>query len=1075
MAFVTPIGAYNEAQINYRLGGGNGCQMDYHLNGQERPLQWIGDGLGEVGIQAGDVLGESNMPQARALMAGIDPSTGEQLVEPKLAVYNDAKLPLTPLVAAVREKIQQTGESAEELLGSAKQARLFAAAERAVEREGEAAMRRADEAGVLADAAGVDVDQVWGSAAFTEAVENLNVREVWVDEDGEMQEKVTPRRRSVGNAGYDVTFTLPKSMSLFLAFSPAEESARIEDLYAAQVGRTFGWLEQQTAYGMRGKHGGGKSAEVTEGSGFLGWTMVHRAARPVDGREVGDPHWHVHATIANMTRSTEDGQWSTVAAGGRDLMRHAPATGKILRAMTRHQLAAEYGLVFARSERTQAWEIAGIPDEVLRHFSRRGESIQEVLRGLGMDEQRLSVHAERIAEAQSRGDKTHTTEASDETLRMVWLQDAESAGIDVDQVMHDALHPEGPQEFPDALVAELVERLQDPEEGLTGHSRRFSKLDAMGAVAENLPGGLKDLETLDRLTGQVLADAGFVDLDMSAKNERGINHSHLQNAELMTTADVIAAEEIIFARLEERGGSYAQVEEEVALNAISVAETGQGFELTEGQRVAVLAAVTSDQAVDAILGPPGTGKTTIMRSARVAWQAEGYTVMGAATAAVAAQQMQNESGIQARTIASVLMDPDRVLADVDVLVIDEANLTDDRARAELYRAASEHQVKIVEIGDPKQLRGIGCGSLFGQVHGLVRGPELVRNRRQHEPEERHALALWRAGDYEAAWQSWDDRGRLAATETCQESVTAMVGEGVRLRRDAPNVHDAISGVVMLAGTRQKVEALNTLSQAVRVDEGEVSDVRRYAQRLGRHLDVGVGDQVMIRINSLGQRQHSGDDVLNGYRGVVTATRDDGVDVEWREHTPDGDELRTATLPAEFIARGGLELGYAMTTHKAEGLTVSGDWQTRDGEQVRGTVLVDLHGLDNPATYVAGSRHKGRFVGFAAREAVESVGVATERGKPASQGELVARVMAALAQNARRTAENMNDQPVTAPPQASQRDLSAIRDQLRMIRERNLAGPGRVDAREHREEEPAEHRQREQTYQAEVKPGRGIER
>jgi TrwC relaxase len=85
------------------------------------------------------------------------------------------------------------------------------------------------------------------------------------------------------------------------------------------------------ADGMRGHRGDGQSAATVAGSGLLGWSMVHRAARPAAGRPVGDPHWPVHVTLANMTRgadgrwSTVAGRWSTVAADERDLMRPAPA------------------------------------------------------------------------------------------------------------------------------------------------------------------------------------------------------------------------------------------------------------------------------------------------------------------------------------------------------------------------------------------------------------------------------------------------------------------------------------------------------------------------------------------------------------------------------------------------------------------------------------------------------------------------------------------------------------------------------------------------------------------------------
>jgi hypothetical protein len=117
------------------------------------------------------------------------------------------------------------------------------------------------------------------------------------------------------------------------------------------------WLfwKRQRADEMRGHHGDGQSAATVAGSGFLGWSMVHRAARPVAGRPVGDPHWPVHVTLANMTRGADGrwltvaGRWSTVAADERDLMRPAPAVDKLTQALVRNALHRRYGVSFARN------------------------------------------------------------------------------------------------------------------------------------------------------------------------------------------------------------------------------------------------------------------------------------------------------------------------------------------------------------------------------------------------------------------------------------------------------------------------------------------------------------------------------------------------------------------------------------------------------------------------------------------------------------------------------------------------------------------------------------------------------
>jgi hypothetical protein len=67
------------------------------------------------------------------------------------------------------------------------------------------------------------------------------------------QERLVPRRVVVGNLGYDVSFTLPKSYSLLPAFADSDTAAAAESVYTEAVGRAFGWLERQCAYGMRGQ------------------------------------------------------------------------------------------------------------------------------------------------------------------------------------------------------------------------------------------------------------------------------------------------------------------------------------------------------------------------------------------------------------------------------------------------------------------------------------------------------------------------------------------------------------------------------------------------------------------------------------------------------------------------------------------------------------------------------------------------------------------------------------------------------------------------------------------------------
>ena len=95
-AYVTVIGP-SDAQVEYRLTGHSGCGQDarlgYYLDAPERPLRWIGRGAEALGLHAGTVLGEAQYDAARAIMRGVHPLTGEQLVTPKTAAAPAALLP----------------------------------------------------------------------------------------------------------------------------------------------------------------------------------------------------------------------------------------------------------------------------------------------------------------------------------------------------------------------------------------------------------------------------------------------------------------------------------------------------------------------------------------------------------------------------------------------------------------------------------------------------------------------------------------------------------------------------------------------------------------------------------------------------------------------------------------------------------------------------------------------------------------------------------------------------------------------------------------------------------------------
>ncbi|GAA1022107.1 hypothetical protein Aple_064670 [Acrocarpospora pleiomorpha] len=1034
MAWVSVIGPSQE-QVEYRLQEGAGCghqvrdpdrhaelapgtehdpgvrpdgQVAYRLAG-DRGLMWIGQGLHEVGITPLTTLTPGQHDAARAIMDGVDPRTGQVLLAPKHAVDPRAKLGAVPLLQALEEAaiLRALDGGTVALLADqpalAKRATRLA---RGVARQGEAHRLPIRDAERLADAAGLDLADLYPA-------EELALTRRWRD-----------ARVRVGNRGYDLTLDVTKSLSSLhglATLSAPQFAAAIKENFAEAVTETVAAVEQWAAYGQRGHQGDGQLAQRAESTGLLGWVMWHDIARPV-GDAAPDPHLHAHVVIANLVRGRDDGKWSAIGAGGRDIHRHAHAADALLKARLRRELTLSHGIIWARDPDTGAWEIQAIPADVRALFSKRGNQVRATLARLGVDYGQASGQARKLASAQSRQAKSTATEHG---LAADWHAQLAAVGID-GHALVAACRPDpgtGPAGLagpggpgpvlPDRpAVEEIAAWIWRPEGGLTAHAKEVSRADALAAVIDACPDGVADLADAEALTDRVLALAPAVRRPASGA-------THLANSQRYTSQDILDAEKTILAAARDRyGAGWATVDAEAARLAITVYETGSDLTLSNEQRAVLERLLTGGHGVEAVIGVAGAGKTTLMAAARTAWSSRGLVVVGAATAAVAAANLHGESGIPTTTIASWLarIQDGPGLSGVDVLAIDEAAMVDDRELAVLLTEAGRTCTKVTLIGDPVQLRAVGVGGGFGAVHRQVDGALLSENRRQRDPIERAALELWRAGDRRRALHTWGQGGRVHAGRDAVDTLATMLadwtyarqlyhpaepgtatephdlGEPRQLgwpaeftRQDAERVHDELAEVLLLAGTNEATDRLNAAARAIRRARGELDGPDRlYLLPGGKMLALAVGDHVRVRKNDYRTRRGEGLDVLNGYRGRITAIGTDRrVEVEWRSRTADGPQLVRAWISPHYIAAGGLTHGTAMTVAAAQGLTA---------EQA----LIYGLGLDPHTLYAAMARDRQTARLYLPRDLLETDADRARHGQARTLGEELQRALAAYA-------------------------------------------------------------------------------
>ncbi|MER5974571.1 MobF family relaxase [Streptomyces sp. NPDC002055] len=962
-------------------------QVDYHLDATERPLVWVGSGLREFGITAGSILHREDFQAARRLMRGEDPRSGQALVEPKLAIAPAAKLPAAPLARAIRRTAAERSVPPVSLLDSKRKQDGFRRMENQLKRFGESHRVPVSTLLKLSDAVGIDAVALYGEDALEKAVAAeaggqldarallhavearateagqqptdlfaatsmkrryaqtaregerrlrdlpMDVREavamakaagivpqeVWDAE--EIKAALLHGRVKVGNYGADVTLDLAKSKSAFLAYAPDEIAAQVEGIYTSAGRESVSALERWTAYAMRGHHGDGDEAETVETSGFSGWMMVHRAARPVDGAPYGDPHFHLHFTLANMVKGT-DGKWSTMAGGGRDLHRHTRATQSLMNARIRRELTDTFGISFRREERTGAWEIAAIPEATIRLFSKRDSQVRDLLTKLGIDYDSATTRERTAASTASKAAKNgEAAGVEDDVLRAYWQAEGRAAGDDPDAIAAGAMEQDRVDQNPG--LDELCAQVFDPKTGLTSHSKEFTHAAAIAAVLDALPYGVANAEEAEQLTNSVLRHAGYA-VQLNPKGAQ-----HFTHADRYTTADVVAAETLIVSettnRLNEQAAVISRDTVDMTLSTVEV-QHGGSFAFSDEQRAVLERLLTAGHGIDAVVGIAGAGKTTIMNTARQAWESHGLVIAGASTAAVAAANLKAEAGIESRTLASWLSSIRKGgLKGVDVLVVDEAAMCDDRDIAELLTHAAETGTKVVGIGDPKQLHSPGIGGSFAAVHHIVGGLSLNENFRQKDMVERRALELWRDDNRLEALRTFAGAGRVHALADKEATLAAMLTIWADKRTAHSDDHTAVQQLLMLAATNEIVEELNTGARALRKANGDLTGPEHaYALPGGGELTLSVGDQVLLRVNDYRGKKSRGEneDVLNGYRGIVRAVDEERrVLVEWREKTADGHRDVAEWVDADYIAQGGLSLGYAITGHKSQGLSV----------------------------------------------------------------------------------------------------------------------------------------------------------
>ncbi|AQP52396.1 MobF family relaxase [Janibacter sp. FSL W8-0316] len=756
-----------------------------------------------------------------------------------------------------------------------------------------------------------DLDPAMGPGAKGEAVAQI-----------EAEEAERCRRRAV--AGFDFTFSVPKSASALWAVADAGTQALIGEAHHAAVAEVVAFMEREVAATRTGTTAGDGAVAQVDVTGLVATAFDHFDSR------AGDPHLHTHVVISNKVQTAFDGRWRSL--DGRPMHAAVVALSELHEAVFADHMTRTFGVEWeARDmgrDRNPAWAITTVPEKLVQEFSTRARHID-------VEKDRLIAeyvarHGRQPSTATIIKLRAHATLATrpEKEVRSLadltgeWRvratgvlgQDATKWAREVTD--NDKALPLRADDVPLDAIADFGQSVVE----VVGEKRSTWRRWNLMAEASRQTMGWRFATMHDReaIVGMI-ADAAEQaslrltppDLTTSPATFRRVDgtsvfrpkHSTVFSSELL-----LAAEDRLLERSRTMTAPTVPLR---TVEKITARPDAEGRMLGEDQADALMKIAVSGRVLDVLVGPAGAGKTTAMNALRRAWEKEHGqdSVVGLAPSAVAAQVLADDLGIATENTAKWWQN--HLIHGTDfkagqLVIIDEASLAGTLSLDRITHLAERAGVKVLLVGDYAQLQSVDAGGAFGLLVGDRDGaPELVDvHRFTNEWEKTASLAL-RHGRTEVI-DTYLDHDRIRDGEA--EAMTDAAYTAWRADRTAGLVS------VLVAETRDDVSALNQRARADLILDGTLKPGREVELTDG--TTAGVGDTIITRRND--RRLRNGKTwVRNGDTWTVTGVRVDGSVTIRKTGRRFGGSI---VLPAAYVTDH-VDLGYAITTHRAQGVTV----------------------------------------------------------------------------------------------------------------------------------------------------------
>lgn len=659
--------------------------------------------------------------------------------------------------------------------------------------------------------------------------------------------------------------------------------------HAAAVQKTLEIIEEREI-GTRVTEN--KKTEYVKTGAMIAGKFTHIVSRNQD------PQIHTHCVILNITKYND--KW--YAIDNNQIFQNKIVDGQLYRnTLAQELLQRGYSITVTDAEKG-FFELSRVPQETIGAFSTRRQEILAKLKEWGTNTQEAAERATLLTRQAKQHKDIDVLQASWQTT----IQDM--GGIQLAR-QERAIVPSPKQKQAEFIQA--VDRLAGKSFAFTAHDLKRAALAAG--------------------VGSGMSEADYEHLLSSAIDQKAVLQLTTAKGETyFSTQKNLETERQIYREVARTQNTMSGIDRTAAEHSLQRALAAAKVELSAQQRQAVMHIAGSRDQYVAVQGLAGTGKTHMLDYAREVLEAGGYTVRGACFTGKAAQGLESDAHIPSTTIHAFLNkieteagnapgpDVDRKVKtnwdftglkpakNKEMWVLDEASMVDNSTMRHVMEAARLRGAKVVMVGDRQQLLPVGTGNAFATLteSKKIATVTLDEIRRQKDLELLRAVQEAVSGSTDMSMSILSPDTQVIAKRGAR--LKAIVRDYTALAQEEQH-----KTVILTAANRDRRE-INQAIRAQLVKRGQLTAGREITvvePNSGKESkrEFAPGDKVIFLKNDykLGLR--------NGQTGIVTGFGNTANTLIV--------ESNAQKIVIDTQLYNAIDHGYAMTGHKAQGITV----------------------------------------------------------------------------------------------------------------------------------------------------------